>query len=245
MTFLEAAIEVLRHESGPLHYGEIARQAVARKLLSHVGRDPEAAMKSCLMSAVRGGAEAPVQRAKPGHYEIRPGATLPDVDLPEGALAPGESAPPEKAKKTTKKASKKAAKKTAKKAAKKTPKKASKKSAAAKDRAAESDAAENGSAEADAENGVASAEASSAEGVDAEPSAEGSEASEGDGDRPKVQFEAPAGSGLEGVTDVALVMANAMSRLADERPELRQELEAMQQGEAQVPEIKHKPTPNR
>src|SRR5690606_40375565 len=31
------------------------------------------------------------------------------------------------------------------------------------------------------------------------------------------------------LTDVALVMANAMSRLAEERPELRQELESMQQ----------------
>jgi hypothetical protein len=44
-----------------------------------------------------------------------------------------------------------------------------------------------------------------------------------------VEFEGPSGSGLEGVTDVALVMANAMSRLADEHPELREELEEMQQ----------------
>jgi hypothetical protein len=37
------------------------------------------------------------------------------------------------------------------------------------------------------------------------------------------------GSGLDGVTDVALVMANAMSRLVEERPELKDELDAMQQ----------------
>jgi hypothetical protein len=46
-----------------------------------------------------------------------------------------------------------------------------------------------------------------------------------------VEFEAPTGSGLEGVTDVALVMANAMSRLVEERPELKDELEALQQKE--------------
>jgi hypothetical protein len=49
---------------------------------------------------------------------------------------------------------------------------------------------------------------------------------------PAVEFSAPSGSGLEGVTDVALVMANAMSRLVDERPELRSELEAMQRQRA-------------
>ncbi|MCA9707139.1 MAG: winged helix-turn-helix domain-containing protein, partial [Myxococcales bacterium] len=55
MTFLEAAIEVLREADGPLHFGEVARRAVEGNLLSHVGRDPEAAMRSCLMSAVRTG----------------------------------------------------------------------------------------------------------------------------------------------------------------------------------------------
>jgi hypothetical protein len=50
-----------------------------------------------------------------------------------------------------------------------------------------------------------------------------------------VEFEAPVGSGLDGVTDVALVMANAMSRLVEERPELREDFDAMQQViEAQV-----------
>ena len=55
MTFLEAAIEVLRHEPEPLHFAEIAKRAVQRNLLSHVGRDPEAAMRTCLNSAVGGG----------------------------------------------------------------------------------------------------------------------------------------------------------------------------------------------
>jgi hypothetical protein len=48
-----------------------------------------------------------------------------------------------------------------------------------------------------------------------------------------VEFEAPSGSGLDGVTDVELVMANAVSRLVEERPELRDELDAMQQALAE------------
>ncbi|MGB1700785.1 MAG: hypothetical protein ACPHRO_12565, partial [Nannocystaceae bacterium] len=56
-----------------------------------------------------------------------------------------------------------------------------------------------------------------------------------------VEFEAPEGSGLEGVTDVALVMANAMSRLAEARPELKQEFEASQaRAQAGGPTVVHK-----
>ncbi|MGB1700561.1 MAG: winged helix-turn-helix domain-containing protein, partial [Nannocystaceae bacterium] len=65
MTFLEAAIEVLRDAPEPLHYSAIAKEAVERNLLSHVGRDPEAAMQKCLTSAVRAGEEALLQRSKP------------------------------------------------------------------------------------------------------------------------------------------------------------------------------------
>src|SRR5690606_3913967 len=45
---------------------------------------------------------------------------------------------------------------------------------------------------------------------------------------PNLEFEAPKGAGLDGITDVAMVMANAMSRLAEERPELRGEFESLQ-----------------
>src|SRR5688572_26468280 len=88
MTFLEAAIEILRSADGPLHFSEVAKRAVERNLLSHVGRDPEAAMRSCLNSAVRGGhdgGESLIVRDKPGFYAIREGAELPARSEPENA----------------------------------------------------------------------------------------------------------------------------------------------------------------
>ena len=44
MTFTEAAVEVLRRAGRPLHYKEIAEQAIKENLLSHVGQDPEVTM---------------------------------------------------------------------------------------------------------------------------------------------------------------------------------------------------------
>jgi hypothetical protein len=196
MTFLEAAIEVLRREQEPLHFSEIAKRAVERKLLSHVGRDPEAAMHTCLNSAVRGGDEALVQRARPGYYEIRPGAVLPDPALHEPSTPAAAPTPP---------------------------------AVAAADEPAdpESDAGARG-------RRVRARRGRPDEGVadSASPSPSASPATGAEpvsrADALGLEFEAPTGSGLEGVTDVALVMANAMSRLAEERPELREELVAMQ-----------------
>ncbi|HWB79206.1 MAG TPA: winged helix-turn-helix domain-containing protein, partial [Nannocystaceae bacterium] len=80
MTFLEAAIEILRTADGPLHFAEVAKRAVDSNLLSHVGRDPEAAMRSCLNSASRVGRDGQppiIVRDKPGFYGLREGAELP------------------------------------------------------------------------------------------------------------------------------------------------------------------------
>lgn len=85
MTFLEAAIEILRTAEAPLHFAEVAKRAVDKNLLSHVGRDPEAAMRSCLNSASRIGrdGDAPIiVRDKPGCYALRPGAVLPPPSTP-------------------------------------------------------------------------------------------------------------------------------------------------------------------
>ncbi|MGH1343277.1 MAG: winged helix-turn-helix domain-containing protein [Nannocystales bacterium] len=192
MTFLEAAIEILRNVDGSLHFSEVARQAVEQNLLSHVGRDPEAAMRSCLNSAVRkgrNGEEPIIMREKPAHYTIRPGATLPEpAPRPEVAEAKKSSDSKEKedapkATSSRRKATKKTSRRTKKVIAEEAP--------AAPEEAPPAEAAE-----------------------------------------PSLEFEAPTDAGLDGVTDVALVMANAVSRLVEERPELRDQLDTMQDSDS-------------
>ncbi len=188
MTFLEAAIEILRTVDGAVHFSEVARLAVEQNLLSHVGRDPEAAMRSCLNSAVRkgrNGEEPIIMREKPGHYGIRPGATLPE---PPERPEPPVRQEAKKSSSSKKKASKTSSKK---KVSKKTTRRTSKEDEPVRD--------------------------------------ESSRASEASAQAPSLEFEAPTEAGLDGVTDVALVMANAVSRLVEERPELREQLDTMQQ----------------
>lgn len=207
MTFLEAAIEILRHAQGSLHFTEVARRAVEQNLLSHVGRDPEAAMRSCLNTAARG-ADSLLVRDKSGYYGIRAGARLPDP--------PPRPEPPQKSsdsKSLDRESKVKSNVRTSKKSSK-----AVRTKVGGRTRSTEEPEQGGRRRRADAE-----AETEGEEGADddleAAPRAEVR----------TVEFEAPSGSGLEGVTDVALVMANAMSRLVGERPELREELDAIQQ----------------
>ena len=230
MTFLDAAIEILREAKDPMHFSEIAKKAVREKLLSHVGRDPEAAMQSCLNSAVRRGresGEAIIVRAKPGYYSIRPGATLPDPPARPGA-AEAEAKPAET------EAADEAETPEGEPAAEAKPRRSARKKTS-RGRKDEGKPARG--------RKKAGAEPKTKDGPEADGAPEGTAAAEGaepvtatdsavDASDPSVQFEAPSGSGLDGVTDVALVMANAMSRLVEERPELRGELEAMQQNQA-------------
>lgn len=290
MTFLEAAIEILRNAQDPLHFSEIARAAVDRGLLSHVGRDPEATMRSCLNSAVRGGNDPILLRAKPGHYVIRPGAELPEpppMPEPKKAAPPEAEAedPPEprtRKKRASKAKSKSKAKSTSR--SKKTssrkapveepeeePVEASPEASEASDAGEPAAPAEELAAEASEDDDAAdeSGESESSSGgkrkrrrrgsgnrfgvrgeapppqvVAVKPSRRGADPSRRNDVIQKVQnleFEAPQGSGLEGVTDVAVVMANAMSRLVEERPELRGELELIQQrAQAQVEQQKER-----
>lgn len=261
MTFLDAAIEILRDAKDPLHFSEIAKRAVSDKLLSHVGRDPEAAMQSCLNSAVRRGresGEAIIVRAKPGYYSIRPGAILPDPPARPNAA---EETPAAEAAEAAAEpsAGARAAKKSAK-ASRSRRSGGEGKGGKTRSRA-KSDPADTGPPRkrnsrrakgGEGDEATAPADASQAEasdrneagadaggapapdgkaGPEAAPSASGATP----GGRASVEFEAPSGSGLDGVTDVALVMANAMSRLVEERPELREELEAMQQNPSGTP----------
>lgn len=68
MTFLEAAVVVLRREAKPLHFREITRQAIALDLLSHIGKAPEQAMQTRLAAAARRSQDPEVIRKGPGIY---------------------------------------------------------------------------------------------------------------------------------------------------------------------------------
>jgi hypothetical protein len=70
MTFLEAALEILKRERKPLHYKELTEKATERKLLTFVGRTPEVTMQTQLTSAVKKAPGAPFVRVKPGIFGL-------------------------------------------------------------------------------------------------------------------------------------------------------------------------------
>src|SRR5579872_6949330 len=72
MTFIEAAAEVLRNAGKPMHYKEITELAIAKNLLSHVGKTPEVTMSHRLTSAIKkDDKEIPIVKEKPGVFALR------------------------------------------------------------------------------------------------------------------------------------------------------------------------------
>lgn len=72
MTFIEAAAEVLRHAGKPLHYKEITELAIAKNLLSHVGKTPEITMSHRLTAAIKkDDKDVPLVKVKPGVFALR------------------------------------------------------------------------------------------------------------------------------------------------------------------------------
>jgi hypothetical protein len=263
MTFLEAAIEVLRHEPEPLHFAEIAKRAVQRNLLSHVGRDPEAAMRTCLNSAVRGD-QAILTRNKPGYYAISEGVSLPPpatvpapvpapvvvapVAVPVAPVAVPVAAVTSDAVKITNNIEVMVERRET----IASPVAAGPGPGNLDDAEAEGDedgrGGDGGRRKRRRNRFGVRGEAPPPQLVAVKPSRRGADTSRRSEVLEKVQqleFEAPRGAGLDGVTDVALVMANAMSRLAEERPELRSEFESMQRGpstaSAPTPEVRNLP----
>ncbi|HET6284888.1 MAG TPA: winged helix-turn-helix domain-containing protein, partial [Polyangia bacterium] len=53
MTFLEAALDILRREGKPLHFKDLTDRAMTKKLLTFVGRTPEVTMQTQLTAAVK------------------------------------------------------------------------------------------------------------------------------------------------------------------------------------------------
>jgi hypothetical protein len=266
MTFLEAAIEILRSAEEPLHFNDIARLAVERKLLSHVGRDPEAAMRTCLNSAMRSGVhDGLLVRDKPGVYRLREGASLPTLPpapaqaepLPDAEHDERDEQDSHREKPNQSRAKAQAVSKPGKDLPRPSERSRRGRSGqrdqsprreppARREAPAQLDLVDNradGEAEEaesdedrdeDRDDGREDAEAEAVEvgGAASKPIVPNPEL-----DPNKVRFRGPEGSGLEGDTDVALVMANAMSRLVEERPELREELEAMQKPQTSAPEV--------
>jgi hypothetical protein len=72
MTFIEAAAEVLRLAGKPLHYKEITEAAIAKNLLSHVGKTPEVTMSHRLTAAIKkADKDIPIVKVKPGVFALR------------------------------------------------------------------------------------------------------------------------------------------------------------------------------
>jgi hypothetical protein len=72
MTFIEAAAEVLRQVGKPMHYKEITEAAIAKNLLSHVGKTPEVTMSHRLTSAIKkDDKDVPIVKVKPGVFALR------------------------------------------------------------------------------------------------------------------------------------------------------------------------------
>src|SRR6185369_4482898 len=80
MTFLEAALEILKRERKPLHYKELTERAMDKKLLTFVGRTPEVTMQTQLTNAVKKAPGAPFVRVKPGVFGL--------LRYPEAILEP-------------------------------------------------------------------------------------------------------------------------------------------------------------
>ena len=72
MTFSEAAIEVLRLVGRPMHFKKITQVAIARNLLSHVGKTPDVTMSARLAAVVgKDRGDVPIVRTKPGIFALR------------------------------------------------------------------------------------------------------------------------------------------------------------------------------
>jgi HB1/ASXL restriction endonuclease-like protein with HTH domain/restriction endonuclease len=86
MTFLEAAIEVLRQAGSPLSVRDLTDRAIQQKLLSHEGRTPEVTMQARLNQELRKGDRTPLVRVSSGMFGLS------RYDRPKGAAkAPREA----------------------------------------------------------------------------------------------------------------------------------------------------------
>src|ERR1700690_1448426 len=93
MTFLEAALEILKRERRPLHFKELTQKALERKLLTFVGRTPEVTMQTQLTGAVKKAPGSPFVRVKPGVFGLLRYPEMPPEVEAEPKARAGADAP--------------------------------------------------------------------------------------------------------------------------------------------------------
>src|SRR5512138_1048832 len=95
MTFTEAAIEVLRREGKPLHFGKIAEIAIRENLLDHVGKVPEETMAGQLAAHCRLPAtDRALMPVQPGTFALVEWGLEEDPAGLEGLVEPPPEAEP-------------------------------------------------------------------------------------------------------------------------------------------------------
>lgn len=96
MTFLEAALDILKREGRPLHFKELTERAMTKKLLTFVGRTPEVTMQTQLTAAVKKAPGNPFVRVKPGVFGLLryPELTAEELKERDDKKRPAPSSPP-------------------------------------------------------------------------------------------------------------------------------------------------------
>lgn len=97
MTFTEAAVEVLRRSGRPLHFKDIAQQAVDAGLLSHVGVTPEATMGARLLALARREHDRRVVATETGVFGLAEwgvGPAVPELGEPTPEELAEQAGPP-------------------------------------------------------------------------------------------------------------------------------------------------------
>lgn len=88
MTFLEAALDILRREGKPLHFKDLTERAMTKKLLTFVGRTPEVTMQTQLTAAVKKAPGSPFVRVKPGIFGLLRYPEMPPEEKEERVETP-------------------------------------------------------------------------------------------------------------------------------------------------------------
>jgi len=96
MTFFEAALHILEKEGKPLSFKYIAERAVTDKLLSHVGKDPEATMYWRLAAMAKRKGDRKIVATEPGTFGLLDWGVLEDAHALEvnPLPQPDETEPP-------------------------------------------------------------------------------------------------------------------------------------------------------